>query len=82
MSFLAWIALGLLAGFLGSKTVNNKGEGYARYHTLGCIVGVEVRGWLFNTFGASGPRNNLYMLVTVIGSWSSSFVYDAMRRVI
>ena len=27
MSFLAWIVLGLLAGFIGSKIVNKSGEG-------------------------------------------------------
>ena len=27
MSFLAWIILGLIAGFIGSKIVNKRGEG-------------------------------------------------------
>ncbi len=27
MSFLAWIVLGLVAGFIGSKIVNKTGEG-------------------------------------------------------
>ncbi|MEP6715319.1 MAG: GlsB/YeaQ/YmgE family stress response membrane protein, partial [Terriglobia bacterium] len=27
MSFLAWIVLGLIAGFIGSKIVNHSGEG-------------------------------------------------------
>ena len=26
MSFLAWIVLGLIAGFIGSKIVNKRGE--------------------------------------------------------
>ncbi|HEV8131191.1 MAG TPA: GlsB/YeaQ/YmgE family stress response membrane protein, partial [Acidobacteriota bacterium] len=28
MSILAWIVLGLLAGFIGSKIVNKRGEGF------------------------------------------------------
>jgi uncharacterized membrane protein YeaQ/YmgE (transglycosylase-associated protein family) len=30
MSFLAWIILGLIAGFIGSKIVNHRGEGILR----------------------------------------------------
>ena len=69
MSFLAWIVLGLLAGFIGSKIVNKKGEGVILDILLG-IVGAVLGGWLFNTFGASGVTGvNLYsLLVAVIGS--------------
>ncbi len=28
MSFIAWIVLGLIAGFIGSKVVNKSGEGF------------------------------------------------------
>ena len=69
MSFLAWIVLGLFAGFIGSKIVNKQGEGVFLDILLG-IVGAVVGGWLFNTFGASGVTGlNLYsLLVAVIGS--------------
>jgi uncharacterized membrane protein YeaQ/YmgE (transglycosylase-associated protein family) len=53
MSYLAWIVLGLLAGFIGSKIVNKTGEGILLDIVLG-IVGALVGGWLFNTFGAAG----------------------------
>jgi uncharacterized membrane protein YeaQ/YmgE (transglycosylase-associated protein family) len=53
MSFLAWIVLGLIAGFIGSKLVNNRGEGLFLDVLLG-IVGAVVGGWLFNRFGAAG----------------------------
>ncbi len=39
MSFLAWIVLGLVAGFIGSKMVNKTGEGILLDIVLG-IVGV------------------------------------------
>ena len=81
MSFLAWIVLGLLAGFIGSKIVNKQGEGFLVDILLG-IVGAVVGGWLFNTFGASGVTGlNLYsLLVAVIGSVVLVVVYHAIRR--
>lgn len=69
MSFFAWIVLGLLAGFIGSKIVNKQGEGLILDILLG-IFGAVIGGWLFSTFGASGVTGlNLYsLLVAVIGS--------------
>jgi len=82
MSFLAWIVLGLLAGFIGSKIVNSRGEGPLLDILLG-IVGAIVGGWLFNTFGAAGVTGfNLYsLLVAVIGSVVLLVLYHAIRRV-
>jgi uncharacterized membrane protein YeaQ/YmgE (transglycosylase-associated protein family) len=82
MSFLAWIVLGLLAGFIGSKIVNRRGEGLLLDILLG-IVGAIVGGWLFNTFGAAGVTGfNLYsLLVAVIGSVVLLVAYHAIRRV-
>lgn len=81
MSFLAWIVLGLLAGFIGSKLVNKQGEGMMLDIVLG-IVGAIVGGWLFNTFGASGVTGlNVYsLLVAVIGSVVLLVAYHALRR--
>ena len=81
MSFLAWIVLGLLAGFIGSKLVNKQGEGMMLDIVLG-IVGAIVGGWLFNTFGASGVTGlNLYsLLVAVVGSVVLLVAYHALRR--
>jgi len=82
MSFIAWIVLGLLAGFIGSKLVNKRGEGLILDIFLG-IVGAIVGGWLFNTFGATGVTGlNLYsLLVAVIGAMVVLVVYHAIRRV-
>ena len=81
MSFLAWIVLGLLAGFIGSKIVNKTGEGLFLDIVLG-IVGAVVGGYLFNVFGASGVTGlNLYsILVAVVGSVVLLVVYHAIRR--
>jgi uncharacterized membrane protein YeaQ/YmgE (transglycosylase-associated protein family) len=81
MLFLEWIVLGLLAGFIGSKIVNKRGEGVILDIVLG-IVGAIVGGWLFSTFGASGVTGlNVYsLLVAVIGSVVLLVVYHAIRR--
>lgn len=81
MSFVAWIFLGLIAGFIGSKLVNKKGEGLILDVILG-IVGALVGGWLFNTLGARGVTGlNLYsLLVAVVGAVVVLLVYHAIRR--
>jgi uncharacterized membrane protein YeaQ/YmgE (transglycosylase-associated protein family) len=82
MSFLAWIVLGLIAGFIGSKLVNKSGEGLILDIVLG-VVGAIVGGWLFARFGASGVTGlNLYSIfVAVIGSVVVLVVYHMIRRV-
>jgi uncharacterized membrane protein YeaQ/YmgE (transglycosylase-associated protein family) len=81
MSFVAWIILGLIAGFIGSKLVNKSGEGIVLDILLG-IVGAIVGGWLFTRFGSAGVTGlNLYsILVAVIGSVVVLIVYHMIRR--
>src|ERR1700688_4515584 len=81
MSFLAWIVLGLVAGFIGSKLVNRRGEGILLDVLLG-VVGAMVGGWLFHIFGAAGVNGlNLYSLfVAVIGSVVFLVLYHTLRR--
>jgi uncharacterized membrane protein YeaQ/YmgE (transglycosylase-associated protein family) len=83
MSFTAWIVLGLLAGFIGSKLVNKRGEGFIVDVLLG-IVGAVVGGWLFNRLGAAGVTGfNLYsLLVAVIGAVVVLVIYHALRRAV
>ena len=80
MSFLAWIVLGLIAGFIASKIVNKSGSGILMDILLG-IVGAVVGGWLFNTFGGTGVTGlNLYsMLVAVVGAVLVLVIYHAIR---
>ena len=53
MSFLTWIVLGLIAGFIASKIVNKQGEGFFLDIILG-IVGAVAGGCIFSAFGAGG----------------------------
>src|SRR5580704_14971646 len=82
MSFLAWIVLGLVAGYIGSKLVNRRGEGMLLDILLG-VVGAFAGGWLFHIFGASGVSGlNLYSLfVAVVGSAVLLVLYHAVRRI-
>jgi uncharacterized membrane protein YeaQ/YmgE (transglycosylase-associated protein family) len=82
MSILAWIVLGLLAGFIGSKLVNKTGEGVVLDIVLG-IVGAVVGGYLFNMMGAAGVTGvNIYSLfVAVVGAVVVLVAYHAARRV-
>lgn len=81
MSILAWIVLGIIAGFLGSKIVNKTGEGLMLDLVLG-IIGAVVGGFLFNQFGAAGVSGlNLYsLLVAVIGAVIVLVLYHAVVR--
>ena len=81
MGILAWIVLGLVAGFIGSKIVNKSGEGFFLDIILG-VVGAVVGGWVFSIFGASGVTGlNIYsLIVAVIGAIVVLVVYHAIRR--
>jgi len=81
MSFLAWIVLGLISGFIASKIVNKSGSGAVMDIVLG-IVGAVVGGWLFNTIGHVGVTGvNLYsILVAVVGAVVVLMIYHALFR--
>jgi uncharacterized membrane protein YeaQ/YmgE (transglycosylase-associated protein family) len=79
MSIIAWLVLGLIAGFIASKIVNQSGQGIILDIVLG-IVGAVVGGWLFATFGAAGITGlNIYsMVVAVVGAIIVLVVYHAV----
>jgi uncharacterized membrane protein YeaQ/YmgE (transglycosylase-associated protein family) len=79
MSIIAWIVLGLVAGFIASKIVNKSGEGAVLDIVLG-VIGAVVGGWLFSVFGMSGVSGlNIYsLLVAVVGAVVVLFAYHAI----
>lgn len=83
MSILAWMVLGLLAGFVASKLVNKQGEGFLLDIVLG-IVGAVVGGMLFGILGMGGVSGlNLHsLLVAVGGAIFVLIVYHAFRRAV
>jgi uncharacterized membrane protein YeaQ/YmgE (transglycosylase-associated protein family) len=82
MHIIAWLVLGLIAGFIASKIVNRQGnEGLLMNIVIG-VVGAEVGGWLFRLFGMSGVTGlNLYsLLVAVLGATILLFIYHQLIR--
>jgi uncharacterized membrane protein YeaQ/YmgE (transglycosylase-associated protein family) len=79
MSVLAWILLGLIAGFIASKLVSGSGQGVLRDILLG-ILGALVGGYLISAIGATGITGfNLYsMLVAIAGAIVVLWVYHAI----
>ncbi len=81
MSIIAWVILGLVAGFIGSKIVNKSGAGMLMDIVLG-IVGAVVGGVIFNFFGATGITGlNIYsLIVAVIGAVVVLWIYHAIQK--
>ena len=79
MSILAWIVLGLIAGFIASKIFVGSGQGMLMDIVLG-IVGAVVGGYLFSALGATGITGfNLYSLfVSVVGAIVLLWLYHAI----
>ncbi len=79
MSVIAWIILGLIAGFIASQLVNQRGSGIILDIVLG-IIGAIVGGWLFSFFGASEVTGlNLYsLIVAVVGAIVILLIYHAL----
>jgi uncharacterized membrane protein YeaQ/YmgE (transglycosylase-associated protein family) len=81
MGIIAWLVLGLIAGFIASKVINKSGEGLVMDIVLG-IVGAVVGGWLFSMLGYSGVTGiNIYsMVVAVIGAIVVLLIYHMIVR--
>jgi len=81
MSIIAWIVLGLVAGFLGSLIVGGRGHGIIVDIILG-VVGAVVGGFLFNLAGSQGVTGfNLWSLfVAVIGAIVLLVAFHGLRR--
>jgi uncharacterized membrane protein YeaQ/YmgE (transglycosylase-associated protein family) len=79
MGVIAWLVLGLIAGFIASKVVNHTGSGVIMDIVLG-VVGALVGGFLFSMFGAVGVTGfNIYsMLVAIVGAVVVLWIYHAL----
>ena len=82
MSILAWIVMGLIAGFIASKIVNKSGEGFILDIVLG-IVGALIGGFITNNvlhIGAVNGLNIHSILIAVVGAVIFLVVYHALFR--
>jgi len=80
MGIIAWLVLGLIAGFIASKIVNHHGSGVIMDIILG-MIGAIAGGFLFSFFGAAGVTGfNIYsMLVAVVGAVVVLWVFHMLR---
>ena len=80
MGIIAWLVLGLIAGFIASKIYAGTGQGVVLDIVLG-IVGAFVGGFLFSAFGAAPvPFSiNIYsMIVATVGAIVVLWIYHAV----
>jgi uncharacterized membrane protein YeaQ/YmgE (transglycosylase-associated protein family) len=79
MGIIAWIILGLIAGFIASKIVNNSGQGVMMDIVLG-IVGALVGGFLMSIIGGAGITGfNIWsILVAIFGAIVVLWIYHAV----
>ena len=79
MGIIAWIILGLIAGFVASKIVNKSGSGMLMDIVLG-IVGAIVGGFIMTevlgTEGITG-LNIWSILVAIVGAVIVLWIYHA-----
>ena len=81
MGIVAWLVMGLLAGWIASLLVNKQGEGMLMDIVLG-IVGAVVGGFIAHFAGFSGITGlNLYSILIAIGGAVVVLVlYHALTR--
>jgi uncharacterized membrane protein YeaQ/YmgE (transglycosylase-associated protein family) len=81
MSFISWLILGLLSGFIASKIVNKQGSGTFIDIVLG-VIGAVVGGFLFHLVGATGVTgfDAWSLLVSVVGAVVLLVAYHAVTR--
>src|SRR5438105_2076786 len=81
LSFVAWIVIGLVIGFIGSKILNKTGRSLGRDCLIG-IVGAFISGFLANLLGKpGGPGLDIYSLVVAaVGAVVFMIVYHALFR--
>jgi len=79
MGIIAWIVLGLIAGFVASLLVNRHGEGFFADIILG-IIGAVVGGFIAHIAGWRGITgfNVRSMLTAVAGAVVVLIIYHAI----
>lgn len=81
MGIIAWIVLGLIAGYIASMLVNKRGEGAMGDILLG-IIGAVVGGFIAHLLGFRGITGfNIYsMLIAIVGAVIALAIYHAMTN--
>lgn len=81
LGFIAWLAVGLLAGFLAGQVWRGQGFGLIGNVVVG-LVGSMVGGWLFELFNVSLPLGPFWgsLATSVIGALALLFVWNLVFK--
>lgn len=81
MGIIAWLLLGLIAGWIASKIMHGSGSGLVMNLVLG-VVGAFVGGILFRFVGGAGVTGfNIWsLIVATIGAVVVLWIYGAVTR--
>lgn len=64
MDILAWIIVGIIAGWLAKSVVPGEGPGGILGDLIVGIIGAIIGGWVFNAFGHVGATGlNLWSII-------------------
>lgn len=82
MSILAWIVVGVIAGFLAKTVVPGEGPGGVLGDLIVGVVGALLGGWLFNAFGNPGVTglNAWSIIVAFVGSVVLLLIFRLFTR--
>ncbi len=70
MSWISWIVVGIIAGFLGRMVVKGEGPGGLFGDMIVGIIGAILGGWVWNFFGHAGATgiNIPSIIVAFVGA--------------
>jgi uncharacterized membrane protein YeaQ/YmgE (transglycosylase-associated protein family) len=81
MGIIAWLIMGLIAGFVASKIVDHRGQGVLRDIVLG-IIGALLGGAAFHLIGGEGITgfNAWSLLIATGGAIVVLLVWNVITR--
>jgi uncharacterized membrane protein YeaQ/YmgE (transglycosylase-associated protein family) len=82
MGLIAWIVVGIIAGWLAKFVVPGAGPGGVLGDLIIGIIGAVLGGWIWNYFGHVGATgiNIPSLIVALVGSVILLFVARALTR--
>ena len=82
MGFVAWIIVGIIAGWLAKFVVKGEGPGGILGDLILGVIGAVIGGWIWNYFGHVGATgiNIPSIIVAFVGSIILLLIVRAFRR--